>query len=129
MDMRGLGLGIVAGALAVSACATSPAGSSGDRDLLTRTQLEAVSYGTAYEAVRRFRPIWLRSERGADSFIAQGMRGLRIYVDGVYYGEVESLRTLQVQDIEEIRYLDKREATLEFGTNHGEGALMITTRR
>ena len=31
--------------------------------------------------------------------------------------------------IEEIRFLDKREATLAFGTNHAEGALLILTRQ
>ena len=112
------------------ACATAGApGEGGDRDVLTRAQLEEVSHLNAYDAVRRLKPIWLRTERGQDSFLAQGRRGLRVYVDGIPYGDKESLRTLQVQTIEDMRYLDKREATRQFGTDHSEGALLIRTRR
>lgn len=112
------------------ACATAGApGDGDDRDVLTRAQLEDVSYLNAYDAVRRLKPIWLRTERGQDSFRSQGRRGLRVYVDGIHYGDKDSLRTLQVQTIEEIRYLDKREATRRFGTDHSEGALLILTRQ
>lgn len=118
-----------AGACASAGAPSSRGDRGDDRDVLTRAQLEEVSYLNAQDAVQRLKPIWLRTERGQDSFITQGRRGLRIYVDGIYYGEKESLRTLQVQTIEEIRYLDKREATRRFGTDHSEGALLILTRR
>lgn len=124
---------VLVGIAWAGACATAGAPASGDRgddrDVLTRAQLEEVSYLNAYDAVQRLKPIWLRTERGQDSFITQGRRGLRVYVDGIPYGEKESLRTIQVQTIEEIRYLDKREATRRFGTDHSEGALLILTRR
>lgn len=117
-------------ALPLSSCA-STGGTGGDapRDVLTRDQLDEVAYLNAYDAVRRLKPIWLQSERGQDSFITQGRRGLRVYVDGILFGDKGSLRNLQVSDIEEIRFLDRREATREFGTDHGEGALLILTRR
>ena len=111
-------------------CASTGGGPSGsDRDVLVRAQLDPVDFMSAYQAVQRLKPNWLRTERGQDSFVTQGRRGVRVYVDGVYFGNRESLKSLQVQNIEEIRYLDKREATLEFGTDHGEGALVILTRR
>lgn len=121
---------LVLGALMLVGCATARASDSdAPEDVLTRDQLDRVDFLNAYDAVRRLKPIWLRSERGQDSFIVQGQRGLRVYVDGLLYGDKESLRTLQVQNIEEIRFLDKREATLAFGTNHAEGALLILTRK
>ena len=131
--LRSLFTVVLAAALAgvSSGCAVlaGGGGAGGDPDLLTREQLETVSFMTAYQAVQRLRPIWLRSERGQDSFETQGRRGLRVYVDGVLYGGKDALSTLQVQDIQEMRYLDKRQATMEFGTDHGEGALLILTRR
>ncbi len=117
-------------ALPLIGCSASQApGENAPRDVLTRDQLDGVDFLSAYDAIRRLKPIWLRSERGQDSFITQGRRGLRVYVDGLLFGDKESLKTLQVKDIEEIRFLDKREATMEFGTDHGEGALVILTRR
>lgn len=121
---------LVLGALAVGACTTTgpSAADASDQAVLTRDQLDRVNFLNAYDAIRRLKPIWLRSERGQDSFVRQGQRGLRVYVDGLLYGDKETLRTLQVQTIEEIRFLDKRQATLAFGTDHGEGVLLILTR-
>lgn len=122
---------IAAGALVLlSACASTGSSSQerGERDVLTRTQLDAVDHLTAFDAIRRYRPTWLRSERGQDSFLNQGRRGLRVYVDRVFFGGAETLPNLDVRHIEEIRFLDKRKATMEFGTDHSEGAILITTR-
>jgi hypothetical protein len=34
-----------------------------------------------------------------------------------------------VRTVQEIRFLDSRMATLEFGTDHGLGAILVTTKR
>jgi hypothetical protein len=118
-------------AIVVSGCASlGEPRDRGERDLLTRAQLEAVDHLSAYDAIRRYRPLWLRTQRGQDSFLAQAQarRGLRVYVDRVHFGGVESLRDLDVRNIQEIRFLDKRKATLEFGTDHSEGAILVKTR-
>jgi hypothetical protein len=126
-----IAVGALAGALLVPACASTGTGSSssgGDRDLLTREQLEGMDHLTAYDAIRRLKPRWLQAERGQDSFASQDMRGTRVYVDGVLFGDTEALRRLDVRDIGEIRFLDKRRATTRFGTDHAEGAILISTR-
>ncbi len=99
------------------------------RDVINRAMLTEAETLSAYEAVRRFRPMWLRSVRGQDSFVSQGRRGLRVYVDGVAAGGIGALRDLDANLVEEMRYLDKREATTRFGTDHAEGAILVTTRR
>ncbi|NIP81205.1 MAG: hypothetical protein GWM90_19100 [Gemmatimonadetes bacterium] len=91
--------------------------------------LQEVESLTALDAIRRYRPMWLRTTRGQDSFTSQGRRGLRVYMDDVQYGGLESLQNLGVTNIEEMRFLDKREATTRFGTDHAEGAILVTTRR
>lgn len=114
----------------VPGCASTGGGSEegSDRAVLTRAQLEPVEYLSAYDAIRRYRPVWLRTQRGQDSFSTQGRRGIRIYQDGVFIGGMPVLQNLQVREIEEIRFLDKRQATTRFGTDHSEGAILITTR-
>lgn len=111
-------------------CATMATDGSdrGSREVLTREQLESVGYLSAFDAVRRLRPTWLQTERGQDSFVTQSRRGLRVYLDNIQLGGPETLQSLQVKDIQEIRFLDKRKATTEFGTDHAEGALLVITR-
>lgn len=110
-------------------CASSGAGDDGQsRDVLTRAQLEGFDHLNASEAIRRYRSLWLRSSRGQDSFEAQGRRGVRVYVDDVFFGNAETLVDIDVSNVEEIRFLDKRRATTRFGTDHAEGAILVTLR-
>lgn len=130
---RVLGWLVAAGIVLAMAPGCASTGSGGDddrgsRDVLARVQLEAVDHLTAYDAIRRYRPTWLRTHRGQDSFVSEGRRGLRVYVDGTFFGGADALPKLDVRHIQEIRFLDKRKATMRFGTDHGEGAILITTR-
>ena len=114
--------------LVVLASGCAPPGGTGerrDRDLLTREELEGMDHLSAFDAVRRLRPTWLQAERGRDSFVAQDRRSTRVYVNGVRYGDKASLQSIQVRDVESIRFLDKREATTRFGTDHAEGAILV----
>jgi hypothetical protein len=43
--------------------------------------------------------------------------------------EVEFLLQIRKQTIQEIRYLDPREATFKFGTGYSAGVFLITTKR
>jgi hypothetical protein len=38
------------------------------------------------------------------------------------------LRLIQTSTVQEIRYVDGRAATLRWGTGHGAGAIVVTTR-
>jgi Arc/MetJ family transcription regulator len=122
-------MALVAALAAGSGCAASGAAGSGsgNRDLITAEQLRELDDLSAYRAVQRLRPQWLRA-RGRSSIENQDAEGVRVYVDDVRQGGVESMRNLQVIDIEEIRFLDSREATTRFGIDHGNGAIVITTR-
>ena len=108
-------------------CATRGSGSFGDPDVLTAAQLAPYVHMNVFDAVRQARPQWLRNDRGQSSFIAEPARGLRVYVDGIPYGKAEDLKSLEVRAITEVRFLDARQATLRYGTNHAEGALLIRT--
>jgi hypothetical protein len=124
------GLAVAACALVVTAgCASRGAPPHGDHDLLTSEQLGAFSHLNAYDAIRQTRPQWLRNTRGQSSILRSSAdrRGLRIYVDGILFGGALDLRSLEVRAISEVRFLDARQATLLYGTNHAEGALMVKT--
>jgi hypothetical protein len=42
---------------------------------------------------------------------------------------VEALKEITVQEVREIRHLDGRDATMQYGTDHGAGAILVTTGR
>lgn len=110
-------------------CASGPTSqSSGNRNLITTEDLATTEDLNVLQAIQRLRPQWLQA-RGVGSFRAGGREGVRVYVDQVPTGGAEVLRTLQVRDVQQIRYLDARTATTRFGTDHANGAIMVTTRR
>jgi hypothetical protein len=80
----------------------------------------------AYQAIRRLKPTWLRY-RGQAVLTGPDRESLRVYVNQSFFGDAESLSTLMVRNIREIRFLDARQATLRFGTDHTVGAIVVTT--
>jgi hypothetical protein len=110
-------------------CASRGATQRGNPDLLTSQQLDSYVHLNAYDAIRHTRPQWLRSTRGQSSIVSSSteQRGLRVYVDGILFGSALDLRSLEVRAISEVRFLDARKATLLYGTNHAEGALVVKT--
>lgn len=110
-------------------CATRAATPRAEADLLTAEQLAGHGHQNAYDAIRQLRPQWLRSARGQSSIVesSSSQRGLRVYVDGILFGKASDLRSLEVRAVREIRFLDAGKATLQYGTNHAEGAVVVTT--
>ena len=51
-----------------------------------------------------------------------------VYLDGVRYGKLESLRTLNIDEIREIEFISAGDATTRYGTDHLGGAILIRTR-
>jgi hypothetical protein len=90
-------------------------------------ELAEVSHLNAFEAIRRLRPNWLRI-RGLATFNRQEVAGIKVYIDGGLRGHVEQLERIRASDIQELRYHDPRQATTRFGTDHGDGAILVTTK-
>jgi hypothetical protein len=113
-------------ALAAAGCASSGTTGSrgGDPDVLTAEDLQTVQDLSAYDAVRRLRPAWMRA-RGAGTARATPI----VYVDGMRRGSLDELSSVRASEIQEIRYLSASEATTRFGTNNTGGAIVVTTRR
>jgi hypothetical protein len=82
---------------------------------------------TAYEAVHRHRPQWLRT-RSSPTPTNPNISPAMVYLDGVRLGDVFELRQIGAQVVERMEYLTPSEATNRFGTNHTGGAILVTTR-
>ena len=125
---------VIAGLCAVlAACASSGARSagSGNRDILTRQELQAYDSQDAYEVIRRLRNSWL-NVRATGSVRDPANLGsetqIQVYIDGVRTARgIEDLKSIDVSDVREIRYINARDATMAYGTDHGAGAIMVIT--
>ena len=109
-------------ACASSSTSTSETGAQTARrssDVITSVELTNSTAKEAFEAIDLLRPQWFR-KRGGASFA--------VYVNNIRMDIIESLRSIPVAQIEEIRYLNASAATTFFGTGHMGGAIVVKTK-
>lgn len=127
--MRRLSLASVVLCVVVSACASGSGGGTGagrSSSEITRAELAELSTFSAFDVVRRLRPQWLRS-RGTANFDGDQMLPI-VFVDRSRRGELRELELINADDIERIRYLTSREATMRYGTGYPGGIIMVISR-
>lgn len=89
------------------------------KEPLTAEEIAATNSLTAYEAVERLRPNFLRSRFYKPV----------VYVDNMRYGGLSSLYYILATDVEEIRFISAVDATTRWGTGHGGGVVLVTTKK
>jgi hypothetical protein len=126
-------LSVVLVAFFVGSCVSPREGTTGSvkPDVLTAAEIATTDAQNAYDAIILKRPFFMKS-RGPRSLmespVGQTAEYPVVYVDGMYYGELESLRFIAVSNIREIDYLDFNAATLRFGTGHTGGVIHVLTK-
>lgn len=117
-------------AAALGACASGGGGGSssgeaprrGSRNLIIQAELDDSPATTALEAVQRLRSQWLNARSGGGGVI-------QVHVDGrPVPGGLNVLSSIQINDIEEIRFRNGRDATTLYGTNYSNGVIEVKTR-
>ncbi|HEY5218449.1 MAG TPA: hypothetical protein VIJ16_01510 [Gemmatimonadaceae bacterium] len=93
-------------------------------DVITREQIQARHFLTAYEAVSALHANWLL-ERGTNSLKSPGL--VQVYVDNNQLGGVDELQNIAVESIVYIRYYDAVAATARWGVGHTQGVIYIST--
>jgi hypothetical protein len=122
---RILVLALVAGLVA---CASGGRRSGArETDRITFQEIEVLQVATAYEVVERLRPEFLRT-RGATSVSNPVPQEAVVYLDGLRQGGLDALRRISKESLREIRYIDSRDATTQYGTGHRGGAILVVTR-
>jgi hypothetical protein len=115
-------------ALAAACAAPTPVVTEGapraDRNVLTAEQIQANTYQNAYDVVEALRTNWLRP-RGTDSFTSPSV--VIVYLDNVKLGGVETLRGIQLTNIQAIRHFDASAANARWGIGHASGAIQVLT--
>jgi hypothetical protein len=119
----------MAGCVVALACAqaTQTAGTAGSRRVLLGDEIQAASVATAYQAVARLRPEWLR-RRGRTSIRDPGASAVVVYLNDMRQGGASALDAIAAETVLEMEYLSGQEATTRFGTGHGGGVILVRLR-
>jgi hypothetical protein len=110
-----------------SACAhpVTDSNASTDRSVITRDELNRGHYSNLYDAVSGLRRNWLQT-RGADSF--NNPSQVRVYLDNAMLGGTETLRNIDPVSVGSLKFYDGVAATTRWGTNHGAGVILVSSR-
>jgi len=113
--------------LLLVACAVVPGqGRTGtaDRTVISAEEMRGVGFQDAFRVVQALRPQWLRL-RGSTSLRRET---IKVYLDDALLGGPEQLQYIPTSSISSIRFLDANEATQRWGLDHGQGAIVVSTR-
>ncbi|HEX6251585.1 MAG TPA: hypothetical protein VFZ56_09155 [Gemmatimonadaceae bacterium] len=129
---RQAALALLLGVLTAS-CASATADPPGNltssepdgRNVISPGEIAASTQTNALDLIRDRRPVWLRS-RGFQNFDLAG--GIDVYVDRTRMS-FETLAEIPVHELERLEYLSASDATLRFGTQEGNPAIVVTTKR
>lgn len=116
--------------LMASACATGGSGPNEpqrNRDILTAEELAPLVQFSAWDAIQRLRPMWMRPGGIRNSANPAGHYPY-VFVDGSPYGEMESLRGFRMDNVLEMRFVNATDSTIRYGGQYQGGVILVTTR-
>jgi hypothetical protein len=138
---RGLRLGALV-SLTVLGCLppsgpAHPARPGTNPDEISRAEVDAGDWpgGTAYDLIRALRPRMLIARGVSTRLVARPggsaplmTRGIKVYLDGVPVGGVETLTSIPATTVQDVRWLSAVDATTRYGTGNADGAIVVRTR-
>jgi len=93
------------------------------REMLGEAEIANSHAQTAYEAIMRLRPTFIRVQR-----IATGNERRVVYVDGILMGGIDVLNTMSAADIHEVHLVTPVSGAYQYPFIDAAGALIITTK-
>lgn len=104
----------------------APRAARSSNDRIAFEEIQRGHWANAYDLVETLRPRWLRSH-GPDTILGEPVV-VQVHLDETRLGGVQVLRTIAVNDIESIEWVDPVSAASRWGSDHANGAIIITTR-
>ena len=99
---------------------------AGESNIITTAEIEHSEYHTLYDLIEAKRGLWLRS-RGRSTINGQAAE-IQVHLDDLRLGGVSVLKTLTLDGIKSIRFVDPVAASARWGFGYGEGAIAISSR-
>lgn len=92
------------------------------RNVITVEELADVQAQNGYEAIERLRPQWFMTRGGAGADVPV------LFIENARQASLEGLRSLSVDMIEEMRFINARDATTRWGTGFQGGVIQVILR-
>jgi len=117
-------------ALSLAACthASQRGGGEASDNLITEEQIDASGSVTVMDVIQKIRRNFL-TNRGRTGFNPGSPTQPSVFLDGVQYGEIESLRSISARQASSIRLYRAWEAQQKFGNGFVGGVIEVTTRK
>ena len=116
-------------ACALAACTHVSRQSAGHAEnIITEEEVDASGGMTALEVIQKVRRNFL-TNRGKTTLIGASPSFPSVFLDGVSYGEIGSLRNISARQVSTIRIYRAWEAQQKFGNGYVGGVIEVTTRK
>jgi hypothetical protein len=114
---------------ALAACTHASQGKAGGgENLITEEEVDASGGVTALEVIQKVRGNFL-TNRGKTTLIGSSPSLPSVFLDGVSFGEVGTLRTISARQVSTIRLYRAWEAQQKYGNGYVGGVIEVTTRK
>jgi hypothetical protein len=124
--MRKISVAFLVAGFLLACSPPSRMSSSRNAMVITREEIAASHMYNAYDVVSSLRPAFLHSH--GPTTLTPGDSGLpKVYLNHMLYGDIESLKTMEVSGIQEIHYYNGTEASNRFGLGNVAGAIEVMT--
>lgn len=114
------------------ACASAPvSASSGSRDTISADQIAGTNSSSAYDAVNRLHPDWLRPAALSTGIGGNSSQMVLVYLDGNRMGGIETLRSITASSVTSIQFLTATKAAnviRDMGTGVASPVIAVSTR-
>ena len=100
-----------------------------DPSIISQEEIAAEAADTRdlLELVQRLRPFWIKPARGPSSINLATSQPV-VYVNNTRMGAPAVLRQYSAASVREIRHLRGTDASMRFGTDHENGAILLILR-
>ena len=117
---------LFAGAVLACAPPSTVQGPMRNSNVITRDDIATVNVLNAYDAISRLRPKFLNSH-GTTTLSGTDTGFPNVYLNHQLYGDIQSLRNIDIHGISEIHYYSGPEASTRFGLGNVSGAIEVIT--
>ena len=116
-------------ATTLSACTRAPssAGTASQLSVIKRADIERVHASTALDAVQRYRADLLTARAPSSVYLNRQTHPV-VFLDSQLLGQVDQLRDIAADSVEEIRFFSGTDAVRRFGAEYGGGVIQIVSR-
>lgn len=105
------------------------------KNVLTAAEIDnGAQVTTAYDAVSRLRPMWLNPSDvtiQSAGTVGQSVQiaKVRVYVNDFNVGDVDYLKSVAAESVQEMRFLSQNETASRYGPTDGQVAIVLILKK